>query len=163
MRILHLGLSVGVVAAIVVTALTHTPAVAQQSRAKVGVLSCAMSASIGLVIGSKQRLRCRFTPDAGAPESYFGSITRLGLDLGVTAGGVMSWLVFAPTSQPARGALAGSFVGASADAAIGVGLGANVLVGGSNRTIALQPLSVEVQAGINLALGVAGLHLQYAP
>lgn len=138
------------------------PAAAQQTnRAQAGMLRCKTSASLGLIVGSHQKLRCTFQPSAGGPsQTYTGHINRLGLDLGVTAGGVMAWAVFAPSSGVPHGALAGKYVGASGDVSLGVGVGANALVGGSNRTIALQPLSVEGQVGINLALGVAGLTLR---
>jgi hypothetical protein len=141
------------------------PAVAQQSnQAKAGVLGCRTSASLGLIVGSHQKLRCRFTPDAGGPpETYVGHINRLGLDLGVRAGGAMVWAVLAPTNGIHHGALAGTYVGASGSVSVGLGANANVLVGGSHRSIALQPLSVEGQVGVNLALGVAGLSLRPAP
>jgi hypothetical protein len=132
-----------------------------QSGTKVGLLSCNMSPTIGLIVGSHQRIHCRFTPDAGgAPETYSGSITRIGLDVGFRAGGTMAWAVFAPTSGIHHGALRGNYVGANADASLGLGAGAKILVGGSHRTISLQPLSVQGQVGVNLALGVAGLRLR---
>jgi hypothetical protein len=93
-------------------------------------------------------------------EYYTGSISKLGIDIGVTAGGVMVWLVFAPTNRP-TGALAGSYAGAAAEATIVAGIGANALLGGSNRTVALQPLSLQGQAGLNVAAGVAGLELRF--
>jgi Protein of unknown function (DUF992) len=141
------------------------PVAAQQAGGtKVGVLTCRTSASLGLIVGSHQKLRCSFKPDAGGPaENYSGHVNRLGLDLGVKAGGVMAWGVFAPSSGYHHGALAGTYVGGSGSASLGVGLGANALIGGSHRSIALQPLSVEGQVGINLALGVAGLTLRSVP
>src|SRR4029077_17193647 len=126
-------------------------AVAQTT--KVGLLTCYTSERIGLLIGSTQKLRCTLTPAYGPqPEHDLGTINRIGPDTGATAGGIMSWAVLAPTDGWLRGALAGDYVGASGNVAIVVGGGANVLVGGSNRSIALQPLSVEGQVGINLAL-----------
>jgi hypothetical protein len=92
---------------------------------------------------------------------YVGSITKFGLDLGATAGGEMVWAVFAPTNRK-FGALAGDYGGATAEATVGVGLGANVLVGGSDRTVALQPVSVQGQAGLNVAAGVTDLRLRPA-
>ena len=131
-------------------------------RAKVGALTCDISAGIGLIIASKKNVVCTFTPIAAGPsEVYTGSITKFGLDIGATSGGRMVWNVYAPTTEH-FGALSGSYVGASGEATVGVGLGANVLVGGSNRTIALQPISVQGQTGLNLAVGVAGLSLQPA-
>ena len=137
------------------------PALAQQSGgAKVGLLTCKSSASLGLIIGSHQKIRCSFTPDNGPPENYKGHINRLGLDLGVKGGGIMTWAVFAPVNGYHHGALAGTYVGGSGSASLGVGVGANALVGGSHKSIALQPLSVEGNVGVNLALGVAGLTLR---
>ncbi|MGC2124929.1 MAG: DUF992 domain-containing protein [Xanthobacteraceae bacterium] len=144
-----------------VAAALATPAVAQQSGGtKVGLLTCKSSASIGLIVGSHQRIRCSFAPDNGPPESYEGHINRLGLDLGVKGGGIMTWAVFAPVNGYHHGALAGTYVGGSGSASLGVGVGANALLGGSHRSIALQPLSVEGNVGVNLALGVAGLTLR---
>jgi hypothetical protein len=153
---------------LLVTAITLglcLPVAAQQAGGtKVGVLTCNTSASLGLIVGSHQKLRCGFRPDAGGPpENYTGYINRLGLDLGIKAGGVMAWGVFAPASGYHHGALAGKYVGGSGSASLGVGLGANALIGGSHRSIALQPLSVEGQVGVNLALGVAGLTLRSVP
>lgn len=138
------------------------PAAAQDpGGTKVGVLTCKTSASLGLILGSHQKIRCSFAPDnGGPPENYTGAINRLGLDLGVTAGGVMAWGVIAPTNGVPHGALSGTYAGASGSASVGVGVGANALIGGSHRSIALQPLSVSGQVGVNLALGVAGLTLR---
>jgi hypothetical protein len=143
-----------------VVLLSVMPAAAQ-SGTKAGLLSCNMSPTIGLIVGSHQHIRCSFTPDAGgAPEFYSGSITRIGLDVGFRAGGVMGWAVFAPTSGLHHGALRGHYVGASGDASLGLGVGGKLLIGGSHRTISLQPLALQAQVGVNLALGVAGLTLR---
>jgi len=136
------------------------PAFAQGQPVRVGGLTCDTGPRVGLLIGSKQRMNCVFLSSAtGRQYHYRGRITRLGLDVGITGGGRLFWGVFAPTSHIGPGALRGTYVGASGNASLGVGFGANVLVGGSNRTISLQPLSIEGQLGINLALGVAGLRL----
>lgn len=132
-----------------------------QSRVRAGGLSCNLSPTVGLIIGSRQQIQCTFTPSGGGRvESYSGHIGRLGLDLGVTAGGRMIWGVFARTTKLPPRTLAGTYVGASGDASLGLGGGANVLVGGSNRTISLQPLSLQGQVGVNLALGVASMTLR---
>ena len=151
-------------AAIVALAFFHVPSTPAQAQSyfQAGTLSCRLAPSIGLIVGSRQRMDCRFSPShGGSPERYAGSVTRLGLDLGVSAGGVMTWAVFSRSSKIRPGVLAGNFVGASGDIAFGLGVGANVLVGGSTRSIMLQPVSVSGQIGINLALGVAGLRLRY--
>lgn len=137
------------------------PSMAQE-RTKVGTLNCDISAGIGVIIASKKRVTCMFTPSVRGPrEVYVGEINKFGLDVGATAGGEMTWAVFAPTNRR-FGALAGSYVGASAEATVGAGLGANALVGGSNRTITLQPVSVQGQTGLNVAGGVAELNLRPA-
>jgi hypothetical protein len=131
-------------------------------RTKAGTLTCDISAGIGLIITSKKELTCMFTPSQPGPrEVYTGSITKFGLDLGATAGGEMVWAVYAPTNRR-FGALAGHYGGATAEATVGAGVGANVLVGGSNHTVTLQPVSVQGQAGLNVAAGVAGIDLRPA-
>lgn len=142
-----------------------SPSAAQTPQGtNVGVLTCKLSPSIGLIIGSRQRMSCRFVPNGSGPTEYYtGVMNNIGLDIGITAGGVLAWGVFAPTAGPMRGGLAGTYVGASGAVGVGVGVGANVLFGGSNRTIALQPLSVQGTVGVNLSLGVSGLTLTWVP
>jgi hypothetical protein len=105
-------------------------------------------------------MRCVFRDIDGRQYTYTGLIRRLGLDVGVTRGGTLRWRVFARNRQIGRGTLRGSYVGASGNVALGLGLGAKLLIGGSRRSIILQPLSVEGQIGLNLALGVANLTLR---
>lgn len=148
-------------AALFAIALIAATASLAQERMQAGSLTCDVSAGIGLILGSHRQVYCTFTPAVPGPvEVYTGSITRIGLDIGATTGGVMIWVVYAPTDRPAGG-LAGTYAGASAEASIVKGLGANVLVGGSGSTVALQPVSVQGQSGFNLAAGVAGLELQF--
>jgi hypothetical protein len=133
------------------------PVAAQQVKA--GVLTCDVSAGMGLILGSQKLLSCRFSPEGpGRREDYDGSITKFGLDLGLTRSGVMVWAVFSNTVA-GPGFLAGDYFGASGEATVGAGVGANVLLGGSNRTVALQPISLSGQTGLNLAIGVAALQL----
>jgi hypothetical protein len=128
---------------------------------KIGTLNCQLAPSISFIVGSHDPMRCRYTPDGPfAPEFYDGVITTIGLDIGFTTGGQMAWAVIAPTVGPPRGGLAGEYVGASGNVTAGVGVGANVLFGGSGRSFALQPLSVQGQSGLDLTLGVSGLRLQ---
>jgi hypothetical protein len=148
--------------AAVVSSLWGANAYAQNNRVQVGVLACNVSPGVGLVVGSQRSLSCRFDRTNGRDENYSGSITRLGLDIGFTGEGRMIWAVFAPSQGIQPGALAGDYVGASAEASAGLGLGANALVGGFERSLGLQPVSVQGQTGVNLALGVAGLNLQPA-
>lgn len=145
------------------TAIAAAFAVPAYADTKVGTLDCDVSAGVGMVVTSQKGVRCVFTPTTTRrPEIYAGAITKYGLDVGFTSGGKLIWAVFAPTTDKLRGALAGSYAGANAEATIGAGVGANALVGGSNQTITLQPISIQGQAGLNLAIGVAGLRLNQA-
>ena len=150
--------------AFVMAVLVAGTAVAQATeRIQAGTLTCDISGGIGLIIGSQRTLTCAFRPSLPGPvEFYGGTLTKLGVDIGVTSGGVMLWFVYAPTSRPA-GALAGSYIGASAEATIVAGVGANALIGGSDHDIELQPVSVQEQAGLNIAAGVAGIELRWVP
>jgi hypothetical protein len=133
------------------------PVAAQQIRA--GVLSCDVAGGVGVLLGSHKLVSCLFTPEGeGRREEYDGSITKYGLDVGLTRGSRMLWIVLTNTVA-GPGFLAGDYFGATGEATVGAGLGANVLLGGSNRTVALQPISLSGQTGLNLAVGVAALQL----
>ncbi len=136
------------------------PAAAQgQSYLKVGVLTCAVSPGVGVIVGSSKTMSCTFVPEARGPEHYSGRITRVGLDVGVTGATVIVWAVLSKVHGFPAGALAGTYVGGSAEATVGVGLGANVLLGGSSRSFALQPVSVQGQVGLDFAVGIAKVTL----
>jgi hypothetical protein len=149
--------SLAVLGVIALTALAAAPA---EARVRAGTLTCQVAPGVGLIIGSQRTVDCQFKSRRHR-EHYTGRITRIGLDLGFTSGQQVAWLVFA-SARPGRGALAGSYVGATAEASLAAGLGANALVGGFQRSIALQPLSVGTQTGVNLAVAVSGLDLDYA-
>jgi Protein of unknown function (DUF992) len=139
-----------------------TPAQAQ-SGVRIGTLSCNVASGWGFVFGSSKALHCTLTPGPnGHPEHYAGTISKFGVDIGYTSGGVLVWAVFAPGPNVGPGALAGSYVGATGSATVGVGAGANVLIGGSNRSISLQPLSIEGNTGLNVAAGIGAITLRHA-
>jgi hypothetical protein len=154
-------LVVALVGAAAVVAAAAVPADAQPQRVQVGTLACSISAGVGLVVASQRNVSCNFQPDGGSPEAYTGTMTRVGVDVGFTTGGAMVWGVFAGTNRYA-GMLSGTYAGATAEATVAAGLGANVLVGGSNHSVALQPLSVQGQVGLNVAAGVGALELHLA-
>ena len=133
-----------------------------QAGVNVGTLTCNVASGFGFIFGSSKALNCTFS-GLGRAEHYTGNITKFGADIGYTSGGVLVWTVVAPVAVMHPGALAGSYAGGTASATIGVGLGANALVGGSNNTIALQPLSIEGNTGLNVAAGIAGVTLASAP
>jgi Protein of unknown function (DUF992) len=139
--------------------LAGNPAHAQGVSAQQGVLTCRTSPSIGLIVGSTQRIACQFKANSGLSQNYIGRINRIGLDIGITAGGVMVWAVLGTSGAIRPGVLTGRFVGASGEVSLGIGAGANILVGGTAQSVSLQPLSLEGQIGVNLALGVAALTL----
>lgn len=129
---------------------------------KVGSLSCHVGSGWGFVFGSSRTVKCVFSGE-GRVEDYEGSISKFGVDIGYQKSGVMIWGVFAPTSDVKPGSLTGNYAGGTAGASVGVGLGANALIGGSGGHFALQPLSVEGMTGLNVAAGVAGLELKFVP
>lgn len=141
-------------------AMCSVTAPARAEPFRVGRLICTSSPRVGLVLGSAQELRCVFAA-MRPPRQYVyeGRIRRVGIDLGVTSAGSLSWAVLARNSRIGPGTLRGNYVGASGNVAVGPGLGANVLIGGSRRTIMLQPLSIERSIGLNLAAGVTNLTL----
>jgi len=144
-------------------ALALFPAGAGAQGVNAGLLECRGMGSTGFIIGSVHELECVFKTEYMPPVRYHGLVRKWGLDVGVTQTSVLAWGVVAPTARIGTGDLAGIYGGVSAGAAVGVGAGANALVGGSGNTIALQPVSVEGQAGINVTLGVASLELRYGP
>jgi hypothetical protein len=130
-----------------------------KSGVKIGVLSCHVAGGAGFIIGSSKAVDCIYDPASGARrEHYTGSIGKLGIDIGVTDQTTIAWAVFAP-GKVNKHALRGTYTGASAEATVLVGLGANVLVGGFKKGINLQPISVQGQTGLNIAAGVASLKL----
>jgi hypothetical protein len=152
-------LKLTVVASAICAAAAFSPAQAQQGVAA-GLLSCGVKGGVSFILGSTRELRCVFRMSPGDPgERYEGKIEKFGLDIGVTNNALLEWTVIAPTSRIELGALAGKYVGVSADASVGLGGGANILIGGSEHTISLQPVSLQGQTGLNAALGVASVEL----
>jgi hypothetical protein len=143
-------------------AMITSPVDAQPRQLQVGQLTCSLSASIGLILGSQKNVNCVFRGQPGEPEeAYTGTMTTIGVDIGVTTGGVIVWTVFADSNRY-RGMLAGTYAGATAEASVGAGVGANVLVGGSNHTVTLQPISLQGQLGFDIGAGIGALELHAA-
>ncbi|MDB5734928.1 MAG: hypothetical protein JWN16_1565 [Alphaproteobacteria bacterium] len=128
---------------------------------KIGTLTCNVASGMGFVFGSSKDLRCSYEPTKAMVEHYRGTISKWGVDIGYTGKGKLVWAVFAPTSDVNPGALEGEYAGATAQVNIAVGLGANVLVGGLDKSIALQPLSVEGSTGLNVAAGIGQISLTH--
>ena len=156
-----LSLAAAAAVAVVGALAWSAPAPAQQSGVKVGILTCNVSSGWGFVFGSTRDLRCNFSPSSGPSEHYTGRIKKFGVDIGYVTSAVIVWAVLAPTSTVAPGALAGDYVGVTAAASVGVGVGANVLVGGFNKSVTLQPLSIEGNEGLNVAAGIGAISLKH--
>jgi len=137
------------------------PQAAGKSGVNVGTLTCHVADGMGFVFGSSKALSCLFSRTDGTGERYAGDIKRFGVDLGYTKDAQMVWLVFAPGSIVPE-ALTGDYGGVGAQATVVVGAGVNVLIGGSNKQITLQPVSVEGNVGINVAAGFAEVVLKPA-
>lgn len=135
---------------------------AEAARIEVGVLRCTVDGGVGYIIGSRKSMDCVFRSRRGHSEVYYGRITKIGLDIGVTRRTEIVWAVLAPTANVPPASLAGRYAGVSAEATIGLGVGANAMIGGSRRSVILQPLSVQAQKGFDIAAGVSGLVLRPA-
>lgn len=161
-----------IVTAALVAAATISPALAQTDTVKspdeikgqrLGVLECTIEGGWGMILGSSKGVTCEFKRNDGTVDLYTGSLDTIGIDIGKTEQAHMTWIVFTTADNtPGENALAGTYVGVSADASLGIGLGANALVGGSQKQIGLQPFSVEGVEGVNLAVGLASLKLEAA-
>ncbi len=159
MKKFRLMMGAAIAAAAIVSA---SAADAAPAGVRIGDLTCNVASGWGFVFGSSKDLHCTFRGD-GRAEHYVGSISKFGVDLGYTGGEVLVWGVFAPTSDMRKGALAGTYAGAAAQATVGLGVGANVLVGGLDKSIDLQPLSVSGSKGLNVAAGIGAISLTPAP
>lgn len=142
---------------------TVVAAVPSNAGVKVGSLTCNVSGGFGFLFGSSKELRCTYSPNSGTGEHYTGTFSKYGLDIGYADKGVLVWGVVAPSSDVRSGALEGDYAGATANATIGIGLGANVLIGGLDKSIALQPLSISGNTGLNIAAGIGVITLKHAP
>ena len=150
----------GVAVTLLIASFTGAQAQAPLNRVQVGVLECRGGASIGFIVGSVTNLGCVLRVDGMPEDRYVATIRKVGIDLGITQESTLAWGVFAPSARLGPGDLSGDYAGAQGSASIGVGLGGNVLVGGSANSIALQPLSVQGQVGLNVAAGLESLELR---
>ena len=139
-----------------------SPQSVKRGGVNVGSLNCTAAGGVGFVFGSSRTLDCLFTRTDGNSERYEGTIRRYGVDIGFTRESRIVWAVFAP-GNIAAGALAGEYAGPTAQGTVGVGAGANLLLGGSSNQFTLQPVSVEGSVGLNAAAGVAAVSLRKVP
>lgn len=148
------------IAAAVAAFFAVSPANAQHYE-RIGTLECKVAPNVSFVVGSHRTAGCTFYPaNQRQMHRYRADFGRIGVDLNVSSGGTLVWAVHAHNRRLYRGDLRGTYTGASANITVGLGLGANVLVGGSNNTIALQPLSGEGNVGLGVSLGVGQMVLR---
>lgn len=147
-------------AAAVLIGVNLNSASAIDARIEVGVLTCTVDGGTGLIFGSSKDMSCDFKGIDDFTEAYTGNVKKFGSDIGQTDITTISWAVFAPTTELEAGALEGNYAGLSAEATVGVGIGANALIGGFDKSIALQPFSGQVQEGLNIAAGIGTMSLK---
>ena len=150
-------------AVVAVAALAPIGAAEANFGVRIGVLTCDVAGGAGFILGSQKAVACTFNGIKIRHEPYVGAITKIGLDAGATGGAKIVWAVFAPASNVGPTALEGRYYGVSAEVTPAVGIGANVLIGGFDRSIILQPLSVSGQLGANIAAGIGYLRLKSPP
>ena len=124
-----------------------------------GMLTCQIASGFGYLIGSSRTVQCEYRPSVGLKEHYSGTISKVGLDLGYLAPMFFAWAVIAPSSM-GNGALAGKYYGGTVQAAAGIGAGVNVLIGGFEKSVSLQPVSIEGETGLYIGVGIAALNLK---
>lgn len=152
--------SAAIASAAALSAVLTTSLPAEAAWLKVGVLSCDVTEELNAIIVSRQSMDCEFRPIGGQAGRYTGVTEQFGLEIGKVEQAQLIWSVMSLSGQHTTTALAGKYIGAGAGAAVGVGLEANVLIGGLSNGFALQPLSLEGQAGFNIAAGVRALTLR---
>ena len=150
----------GVAVTLLVASFTGAHAQAPLNRVQVGVLECRGGASIGFIVGSVTNLGCVLRVEGMPEDRYIATIQKVGVDIGITQESSLAWGVYAPVARLGPGDLSGNYAGAQGSASVGVGAGGNVLIGGSNNSIALQPLSLQGQVGLSVAAGLESLELR---
>jgi hypothetical protein len=148
-------------ASVLVLGLSAVPLYAHAADVKIGLLTCHEASGWGFILASTRDLKCVYSPASGPGAHFTGHINRFGVDIGYLEAGVIVWTVIAPSANTGPGDLAGGYVGATGGASAGAGASANVLIGGFNKSISLQPLSFEGNEGLNVAAGIVALSLQY--
>ena len=148
-----------VCAAIALLSARSTQPASADMTTQTGMLTCQIASGFGWLIGSSRTVQCEYRPAVGLKEHYSGTIAKVGLDIGYLAPMFFAWAVVAPSSTPS-GALAGKYYGGTVQAAAGIGAGVNVLVGGFDKSITLQPVSIEGETGLYVGIGIAALNLK---
>jgi len=142
----------------------HAQQFLTKTKYYIGTLNCNVSGSVGLIFGSSKDLSCVFVTTAGATESYQGSITKFGIDIGFTKAAHVLWHVYSLGTDRGAGALSGQFAGGQQSLAAGASAGTAGLFGGRNNEIVLESMAfADKNAGLNFADGVAEITLRPSP
>lgn len=145
------------------------PAMADEAGVKIGKLTISSVPGSGknLIIRSSSDVEAVFEDLNGKEEFYIGEAgIEFGIDLAMKEG---EWnqvyLVFSPAEDYRTGsyALQGKYFGTRAGAGVGVGVNAQVLLGGLDKSFSLQPLSVGTGTGTGVEAGLGYLFLQKDP
>jgi hypothetical protein len=153
----------GCTAAVLMT-LAAAAAAAQDNEVRVeyGMLRCTMTDRTNFVVVSKAEFACIFEHGDDRPsERFAGTIDQVGLDLSRMESQQLIWAVLAPSYDAEVSAMEGFYGGAGAGFSVGQGAGVSVLVGGFDKSFALQPISVSGNSGAGVSAGVQGLRLRY--
>ena len=146
--------------------MAYTPLATAEEGAKgqIGIITCDYipGSKVNLLIHSSASFNCVF--EHGGQKDYYDGEAGigLGLDLQWTERSTMAYSVMASTGTDMdwSTALTGTYTGGKASAALGVGLGAAVLIGGSNDSVGLVPLAIEGSTGIGATAGIGYLSLK---
>jgi len=126
-----------------------------------GFLTCHVESGFGFIFGSTRNVACTYSTSSGQSENYKGHIHKFGADIGYLSSAVILWGVYAHSTIEGPGVLVGDYTGATVSATVGIGGGLNVLAGGSEKSITLQPISIEGNQGLNIGAGIMQMTLEY--
>jgi len=125
------------------------------------MLTCKLKDVKNDIVYSKEEFSCEFKMTNGEVQAYTGQIKNIGVDLSVTKDLTLVWAVLNPTGEVgAAESLKGDYVGGGASVALGAGVGANVLVGGGDKSFTLQPLSASGMVGAGVNVGIEEFELR---
>jgi len=151
--------------AFIASAMMAVPAFAGHSSAgtKIGILTCdaVPGSKLNLLVHSTTDVECTFNSTAGeGTEHYVGETgVGFGIDLKWDSESHLVFTVFAAEGSGSNKLSSGKYVGVGAEAAAGLGLGAHALVGGSNKSVSLQP-AIQAGVGVGASAGLTYLYLQ---
>ncbi|MFB3116642.1 MAG: DUF992 domain-containing protein [Gammaproteobacteria bacterium] len=141
-----------------------TQPVLAQGGLDIGVLTCESVPSTrhNYIFSSKTDVNCIFSHSTGE-ERYTGEMgMSLGIDLQQKSNeqAVFTVIAISGDTRPEAYSLEGTYVGGKASAALIIGVGASVMLGGGDKNFSLQPVAIETSTGLGAALGIGYLTLE---